>query len=394
MTLAEAVVPLIAAGAAVFGYLTGVHYTFRARRKASYGNETDWRTNEALRALPTWDPKGDSLIARRFAASKKPVGPLHSTASSSQGRYHDWSVATVALTLFSFCVSAAAAVWNLAHNWEFGALAAEIAGLTGALFCVYAARGARNAWILTRVRSELLRQTSVVEGILAPVSDTIDDETQMAVMKESLTGIDVILGGSLKPEHMATVVRSGWSGTRSRLKERFQTRQLRRAQVIEYLARRVIRQMHWFSEAANRMEIREKNRSETLAGMFAIALGLVLFRLVLFLTNRSDADVGSVLSFGIFMTTAIAGATAAFYGGQNQRSLLHRYQAQEVILKNWLAYFVDKYGKVLNEAETVPLSPFEQSRILDSLLDVEDSLATELETWIRVTEHDAIELGL
>ena len=87
--------------------------------------------------------------------------------------------------------------------------------------------------------------------------------------------------------------------------------------------------------------------------------------------------------------TAVSAALSSRYLGRNDRSLLHRYAAQERKIEDWLESFLPKVPGI----GTLTAAPVSVLSVGKDLLVFEDLMVDELVDWIHVTQHDTIELA-
>jgi hypothetical protein len=384
--LTDAAFSLSLAGLGAFVLGRAAQWYFERRRRRGFLAESDWRKHPLLSSLPAWTTPVSDEVLSRFENAKSGIRALHADAVAQQEAYGRRSVYTVSMAFYAFIGAASGRLLG-----ETG-LAIQTLGLAGTVFFYLRARHSRERWIAARTMAELARQSSTLEGILVPLESHVSgvvvpsDTGSTAAAFAKLRDLDVT------PDACLEIAIATWADIRRRVRAAVLTGPLYPEQLVLYLQRRAIRQLSWFSNAGERMTSREGNRRRVLHILFVGILLLAVLDGLCLLNEASDKSRELLALAGVLLTAA-SGGVAAFYAGQNQRSLLHIYSAQRRLIEHWTRYVIAINRTTLSLTEPRPFQPSETATLVDSILEFEDSLAEELHAWISVTEHDSIELG-
>lgn len=348
---------------------------------------TNWRQNDAMKKVPAWTSDWTEAIDAKYEATKAPCDELHDLAVLSQKAYNSSVAAIVVLVTFAFILVAVSAIWTLPREWKHAALFGEVLSffIVVGLYVWSKKQGAK--WLRARTRSELIRQFSVLLSILdASVPPTPEPPSKF---RDVLARVD---GGLSDPKiGLLRAVRDLWTERRQDSVRALEAGSLSVDAIVVYLRRRVVRQLHWFQQARSLLELREKSRERVLLAVFVSTVAALFLKVVAeFLQIDTAAKPLTVL---LLTGTAVAGATTAYYVGQNQRSLLHRYDEQIEAIAAWLDTFVAKFSTTLqlSPLSVLPLSELQKSA--SAILEFEDLMIAELEDWIGISEHDTVELS-
>jgi hypothetical protein len=88
----------------------------------------------------------------------------------------------------------------------------------------------------------------------------------------------------------------------------------------------------------------------------------------------------------LLAATTISAALTSIYLSRNDRSLRHRYAAQERRIEGWLRRVWQRPGAGAAQPPTAEVFTAE-------VLDFEELMLEELIDWIHISAHDALELG-
>ena len=325
----------------------------------------------------------------------------------AQERYRDRVTRAIACLWLSITVLALSTT-ALHHIEGFMPYVAslELLALICALHQWWFALRSNYAWIAARTRAELLRQENFLSVLFGPPnarpSDAEIDETFEEQARQ--IGNKVVQGDwprkwprfwNIADESMTGRVRAYWTSRRHELQSVSGiTAPVGTNDLLLYIHSRPLNQYMWYRTSHHRLYRNGRVRVLLLASLYVCAIVFALGKaIVSHLKPEAVTDptstIGDILSFVVFAATTISAALTALYLSRNDRSLLHRYAAQEEAIKNWLKEFLSRIPGI-----ATPLaSPVAFSDISEDLLLLEDLMINELADWIHISQHDTIELA-
>lgn len=398
----------------------GVIGRTRARRfeiEESGARTTDRKVIAATLGIPEVEA-ADTRIFRRLDDLSQPFLVLHEAANRLQSAYHACVARCVScLGLALAVLGLSVTVFHGSKDFEVYAAATEVVALIAALHQWWAARVANHRWIAARTKVELLRQWTFLHALLQPASgdaragqarrafDAKAAEVEAVLFKGQPAGwwqwiATVLLPG---PAHLSETleerVRQHWDKTRTQYAAMPGGVDLAPGDIHLYLRRRPVRQLAWFRLAQERLRRSGKLREVAMAGLFLLSAVLALCKAALVAYEHREGAHAAVsggptvvdfMAMGLLAVTTLSAALTTLYLSRNDRSLLHRYAAQERRIEDWL-------GRVLGRpSASAPLDiaqPSLQGRFRDEVLDFEELMVEELIDWIHISAHDSLELA-
>jgi hypothetical protein len=373
--------------------------------------------------IPEVEPS-DTPLAPRLERLRQPLQVLHEGANRLQRAYH----LRVAGCVLSLALALAALGLGLTFGHDYPSLkryaaAVDVFALALALHQWWAARVANQDWILARTRTELLRQWTFLRTFLHPAgSDAGPAEAAFAAKADEIgahfagsepVGLWAWTWSALRPGHehpartLEARVQRYWDGTRAECAAMPPGAALAARDIHLYLRRRPVRQLAWFRISRRRLQTSGKLREHWMARLFLIAFGLALAKAVLVVAQPPAggaahaaasggpgilpvATATSLLALLLLGVTTLSTALTSIYLSRNDRSLLHRYIAQERRIEDWLQ---DSLKTADGDAAAGPAPPGLAERFRTAMLGFEDLMIDELVDWIHISAHDALELG-
>jgi len=383
----------------------------RATRAAAFAlaasrATADLRRFQADFRIPEATPT-TSHATHRFARQQRRVRTLHDAARSQQELYRDRATRSV-LCLWLAITGLALSVTVLHDIKGFTPYVASLELL--ALICVlhqwWFALRANYSWVAARTRAELLRQENFMSVLFAsPGAPPSDAEIDKAFERQ-LQQIDktVIQGSSPRKwprfwnasnEALADRVRRYWKDRRRQLQSvSGVTSPVGTNDLLMYIHSRPLDQFMWYRTSHHRLHRGGRARVALLAVLYVGAIAFALGKVIVShpqaegVSDETSA-LGNILSFVVLATTAISATLTALYMSRNDRSLLHRYAAQEQSIKDWMREFLSRIPGIA----TPVASPVAFSDISEDVLRLEDLIIAELADWIHISQHDTIELA-
>ncbi|MGA8612835.1 MAG: hypothetical protein WB760_14285 [Xanthobacteraceae bacterium] len=322
------------------------------------------------------------------------VASAHLTSIAAQRRYQRQIVRSSASLALAF-VALAASV-TLAHNFPTVKKVLTSIDLIALIFVLYhfvTARRSLSLWIDSRVRTELLRQYVFLSVLFpsAPEFSAALDLTSSFEKEQERIDREIInpLRGNL-----AEAIRIFWK-LRYKTIHRIstETHDLNPNLLRLYFNDRCLKQVAWFSASRERVNRIDENRVLLLKVLYGTSIVLASAKLIsLYAPLQLDLPLVEMLALALLITTGGAAALTAFYVGQNARSLIHRYHAQELDAMQWVNDFDASYRNdlmVVMNGDTFRAN----NEMRTAILHFEGLMIKELTDWVDISEHDSIELG-
>jgi len=372
---------------------------------------TDRRVIADTLGIPEVRPSQTRII-RRLDDLGQPLMVLHEEANRLQSVYHARVARCVSsLGLALAVLGLSLTVFRGSHAFEVYAVFTEVMALVLALLQWWAARVANHRWIVARTRVELLRQWMFLNAFLQPAGadagagqaqrafDAKAAEIDETLFEGQPTGWRQWIATVVRPdparltETLETRVRQYWDKLRAQFAAMAPSGGHAPDDIHLYLRRRPVRQLAWFRLAQKRLHRSAKLREAAMAALFvaSVVLAAVKAALVLFGSHTSEITHAAVsggpicvelVAMGLLAVTTVSAALTTLYLSRNDRSLVHRYATQERGIDDWL-------GRVLGKSSASE----PEGRFRDDMLDFEELMTDELIDWIRISAHDALELG-
>jgi hypothetical protein len=388
----------------------------RFRIRETQAPETDRRSIAAYWGVPEVQPS-DTALSDQLDQLNRPLHSLHTEANALQSTYHARVARCVScLALALIALGLDLTVFHYHKDLERFAAALEPAALIVALQQWWAARAANHLWVTARAKVELLRQWAFLRLMFQPAgtwvvaSDSESDfNAQVAEIEAHVTLGQVkgwcdsvfhfIRRGNRMAEPIEDRVRAYWTTTKSRYMATKPTK-LSERDVYFYLMRRPIRQLSWFRVAQRRLQRGRKLREAALSFLFVLSVALAVCKAVLILRSSAESDIAYALvdndqtaidlvAFGLLIAVALSAGLTTIYLSRNDRSLLHRYAAQQRHVEKWLR---DTLGDPSHAGKGIQALPTE--KLTKQVLEFEELMIDELTDWINISSHDSLELAL
>jgi len=179
-----------------------------------------------------------------------------------------------------------------------------------------------------------------------------------------------------------------WEVQKSKLQSRHAEFTAEAAQF--YLQQRARQQLRWFGRSKKRLQDEDLRRTRLLIVLYFSTLVVAVAKLVSHVGNGPHERITEIGAFLLLLTTGLAGAMTGIFFSQNQRSLVHRYHAQERRICDWLHKVKKGFPNLMEEdAGVLAKSP---ATLRNHFLDFEALMIEELVDWLHITERDKIEL--
>jgi hypothetical protein len=274
-----------------------------------------------------------------------------------------------------------------------------------------AALGANQRWVATRVKTELLRQwaflTTLVnwskpESAIASALEMFENkagEIEDKVVQDRLSVwwrrlLSLFRKKRFPDTTIEERIAAYWRMSRDEYERRLEGLRLPAGDLAHYISRRPIRQLAWFRLAQVRLHQQAKHRERWLAICYTASVILALIKLAMV----HQQDIGTefpaaadflgtlsmdTVSMALLGMTILSTAATALYLSRNDRSLLHRYAAQERAIEGWLKEFGGA-AKVSAAGAAI--------RLEQRLLDFEALMIDEIIDWLHISAHDTLDL--
>jgi hypothetical protein len=376
---------------------------------------TDRKVIAAEWGIPETAP-ANTAIAARLDCLGRPLSVLHEQANQCQNAYHRRVASCVS------CLALALGVLGLGltvlkhhQSFELYSATVEVVALTAAFQQWWAARAANHRWIAIRTKVELLRQWTFLSTLFRPtVGPAIANEMEREfeekaaeidarVVKEEPTPgwqwlAAVIRSDQQTKETIEDWLRQYWTEVHAQYLAMLPAAAIMPNDFYLYLRRRPIRQLSWFRLAQIRLQRAAKLREASMALLFTLSIGLALSKagLIVHHLSASDHSVAAAgpsyidfAALGLFAAMTVSASVTTLYLSRNDRSLLHRYAAQERSIEDWLRRVLGDPSARFEHPARTPLD----ASLNKELLDFERLMTDELIDWIHISSHDALELG-
>ena len=267
----------------------------------------------------------------------------------------------------------------------------DLVALGFVLFHFRMARCALFLWIKTRASTELLRQY-VFLSLLFPSTPGARAHLDLtsAFEIEQTEMAHAIIGG--EERDLATAIGGLWSERRSSIANAKSIDEDLSPNILRlYVDRRCLRQLAWFRSSGQRLQTTQNDRTRVLTFLYGLSILFALSKVVLLWPlGHSNPEVLESLALALLLATGGAAAMSVLYFSQGNRSLIHRYNAQARDIEQWLGAFMRSY----KEALALDISQARpKTELRDAILTFEDLMVKELIDWVRISQHDSIELG-
>lgn len=390
--------PLVALIVVLVSMQLAVRMVGWARRRA-------YLTHEDVAAV-SLSPAVDILSSAPSLQQKSLWGLIsadHLRAIDAQDRYIA-AVARAATCLFlGFCAFAIDAT-PLAHSHGIMELLAwiETISIFSLAAVIYFGQAANTNWIVSRIRTELLRQFSFFAAVFPDQLSAGQADITSKLEAESHS-IDKKLEAAPTEARLASVVEDFWVARREAVaKAALTDGDLTSEALLMYLKKRSDRQLNWFANSRMRLERNAKRRRRWLLGLYLLVVLTTLAKFFLtFLVHHQAhpqmldaglfANAESWLNAILLLLTGLSATLAAYYLNQNSRSLIHRYAAQVRKIRNWFTVLESSIS--LKDIPKHALSPTEKDHARNFILSFEDLMIDELLDWIHITDQDSIEIS-
>jgi hypothetical protein len=401
-----------------------VPFVTRSRERRFRIGETDRPRTDRTAIATAWGVPEVAAADVRFATRLDQLGDglraRHQEANTLQSRYHRHvarCVCCFGLALITLGLSLT--LYRASEIAEIYASAVELTAFCVAFWQWRAAHVMNRLWIIARTRVELLRQWSFLSSVFDEF-DNVDPDGAKREFDLTAAAIDAAIAAATPSSswwrlfpRVYTEAQSGqaieahlasyWHDTRAQYLAKAGTAALTFNDFFFYIRRRAIRQLAWFRLAQLRVERAASRRDLTMAILFIASIALALGKLMIVFASADRAELHSainLISFGLLLTTALSAALTALYLSRNDRSLMHRYSAQERRIEEWLrnvqrALPSRKEGAA-SEARPPALAPGQtllSPALREQVVEFEQLMLDELIDWIHISTHDALELG-
>jgi hypothetical protein len=414
--------------------------------------ETDRRHTDRKAIAAEWGvpdvAASDVSISVRSDQLGRHLNVLHEEANGLQSCYHRQVARCVCcLGLALLMLGLSLTVFRNHKEFERYASAVELVAFGVALWQWCAARVANHRWVAARTKVELLRQWTFLSAMFERAA-AVEPDSAKRDFEAKAVEIDarVVTGpprgcwqwlravAQVRNERGDTIesrLWKYWHNARAYYLANSTGSVLGLSDFHFYMRRRPIRQLAWFRVAQLRVQRAASHRDATMAGLFAVSIALAAFKLILVghgaadnvepvSTPSGDWAIDAV-SLGLLLATALSAALTTLYLSRNDRSLLHRYAAQERRIEDWLYGVLNKSegpdgGRVapassaLGESDgrkfhrepdpmriSAHASEMTQApanhRLHEQVLEFEALMIDELIDWIHISTHDALELA-
>jgi hypothetical protein len=363
--------------------------------------------------LPEADPDA-ATIGPLLDALHRPVNDLHKKANAYQRAYHNRAArCVICLAVALIMLGLSLTVYADSKAFKAYASAIDVFALLITFQQWLSALGANQRWVATRTKTELLRQWAFLTTLLNwnKPEDAIAMAPGMFERKERDIEDNVVqdrlriwwrrlLGLFGKKRFPATKIEERmaayWSSSRDEHARKLAGLKLPPGDLALYIYRRPIRQLAWFRLAQVRLHQQAKHRERWLATCYTVSVVLALIKLAMVYQQEIGARFPMIadllgalsinaVSMALLAMTVLSTAATALYLSRNDRSLLHRYAAQERAVEGWLKEFC---GAPKESAAG------EVDRLEERLLDFEALMVDEMIDWLHISAHDTLELAV
>lgn len=367
----DVVLAIVAAIVAIIAFTECFVYVVRAFRKAEY--EKQKAHDLELKATePT------ALEFRAFDAAKKWVAPLHNEGIKQQNDYYDCLTRSVsALSLALLALIFGLALPKSQHWYATFFAAIEALAFVYVLQQFRKGRHVNAAWVDARIRSEIVRQAGMVMAANAAAEGRteLDSNEQTKWEKIARSGTSKEMPKTIElSDHLEKL----WINNHDLLAG--YVANLTSDAFQAYLSERARRQIRWFRTSIKRLSDNHHLREHLLRLVFIGCTIIAFVKLSLSIPIvTAPPQAKSVVLVVLLIGAVWASAYTGFYLGNNQRSLYHRYNVQVRQIRDWL-----------RECEkTQSLDPAAMQR---NVMWFETLMNDELIDWVRITDHDSMEL--
>jgi len=353
----------------------------------------------------------DSAAVKIFRAQQGRVRRVHDQAREAQEIYRDRVVRCVAsLWLAIIATALSATVFHDAKELKPYVAALDLVAMLWVFHQWWSALAENYRWAALRIKAELLRQENFLTAVFAPANADVPsdadidrrfaerekemDETVIAPKPMRFRAwLRSLVRTKADSPSTEKALRSYWGRRRAYLAPNEDgAASFAPNDLLQYIHSRPLDQFRWFRRARYRLRRSGQRRAALLACLFVTAILLAAVKMAF--THVDEASVqastlGNLLSFAVFAITASSAALTSLYLGRNDRSLLHRYAAQERRIEDWLGGFLPKVPGI----GTLLAAPVSRSSLTEDVLSFEDLMIDELVDWLHISQHDTIELA-
>jgi hypothetical protein len=333
---------------------------------------------------------GESTAEERRKSISPFFDEAHRKANLAQTTYYNAVVRSAGCLVLAFVALAFGTLrpedWPDRVEWpriEWLLSWVDVIAIFFVLVLFYQGRQASRPWITARANAELLRQNQFLNMVFPNVPSSTKTQfdaefERVSAERRNDPSIDSVAG-----------IEQFWSKRRMSFKSCALTdADLTADAVLDYLSRRVRRQLGWFTDSKARLEHIAERRNVALLGLYIITAVLAVSKHISFLYGwRGNTYLMPML----LIVTGISAAMTAYYINQNSRSLIHRYNTQQRFISNWLDNFNETWK--LSDLSSVPLDLGAKDDMRTQILIFEDMMIQELIDWTHITSRDVIELA-
>jgi hypothetical protein len=333
----------------------------------------------------------------RFDKAQSIVDSENKKAGFMQREYHEavarcsWS-AGFALALV--CIS----VTVLKDNWEFQAVTAavEVFAIAYALFFVVRGRFVNRRWVRQRSLVELLRAWLHL-AIIFKMPRQEHNALEAAWMREIAERLGREVTGDAVFSALQRRIERHWGELRSDCEKGEFNKPPNPGRLSFYIVERLIYQLSVFIGAQERIRRLHKGRGRLMISLYVLSVTLALVDAAVLFKGELPAGVSAIVglipqsvldwnALVLLLGLIVSAVLTSLYLGRNDRSLAHRFHAQERRIRAWLR----DHGSLLLSDRAVPASEESVSR---SILAFEEMMVDELLDWIQITSRDVVEVG-
>jgi hypothetical protein len=295
-------------------------------------------------------------------------------------------------------ILACLSVTLLKDNREFQAFAAsvEVFAIVYALIFISRARFVNRKWVRQRSLAELLRIWLHLDIVLKNPSREVNGH-KPEVIKEVAESLHREVTGDVSFGDLHRKIERHWM----KLKSEYEWSALREPSdsgiLPFYLLERPVYQLSYFIGAQERLGVFHTGRGRFMFSLYIVSAVFAVLGAAVAFKNDLPAGVSSIVdlipqtildwnALGLLLGLIISVVLTSLYLGRNDRSLAHRYRAQERRIRNWLkdyhVFFFDHAKAAVGDVA-----------IKQSILSFEELMVDELLDWIHITSRDVIDVG-
>jgi len=164
-----------------------------------------------------------------------------------------------------------------------------------------------------------------------------------------------------------------------------------------YVLERLIYQLSFFIGAQKRLRKFHKGRGRFMISLYVLSVILALVDAAIMFKSELPVGVSAIVglipqsvldwnALALLVGLIVSAVLTSLYLGRNDRSLVHRYHAQERRIRAWLR----DHGALLSPDRAAPAGEEAVSR---RILALEEMMVDEHLDWIQITSRDVVEVG-